>query len=328
MSSSFKISSLVLSLACSVVASPYPRFSKRDFKVIIDTDQILEPSLAGSFADPGLVQAGDGKWYAFATESNGAHVPVAVADEPLGDWTRLEQDAMPDIGWTSGIDFWAPDVRRLSDGSYIMYFSGRYPGDRHCIGISRSSEVTGPYEPDPGPFVCELDRGGNIDPAGFLDEQTGKRYVTYKIDGNAVGNGGSCGNTVEPIVDTPLMLQEVDVGDGSTSIGDPVAILHLEPETEGPVIEAPNIVYIEGVYVLFYSSGCYDGDGYKTRYAYASSVSGPYTRAPETLLETPDLGLVGPGGATSTEDGTLILALHGYCGDKRCMYVVEYEVEH
>lgn len=86
-------------------------------------------------------------------------------------------------------------------------------------------------------------------------------------------------------------------------------------------------MYVAGVYVLFFSTGCYDGEGYQTKYAYSSSVEGPYIRANETLLETPDLGLVGPGGATSTEDGTLILALHGYCGSTRCMYVVEYEVE-
>lgn len=133
---------------------------------------------------------------------------------------------------------------------------------------------------------------------------------------------------MKPVVDTPLQLQEVDAADGSTPIGDAVTLLDLDPDSDGPVIEAPDIVSVGGVYVLFFSAGCYDGDGYEVRYAYASDVGGPYTRAPEPLLQTADLGLVGPGGATGTDDGTLVLALHGYCGDIRCMYVVEYEIEH
>lgn len=318
---------MMLMATITVDASPRPNgLSKRDFKVLIDTDAQLEPALPASFADPSIIRGDDGIWYAFATNSGGVHVPMAHTRDPLGKWTRLAQDAMPDLGWTSGKDFWAPDVRQLPDGSYIMYFSGRVPGDKHCIGVARSESVTGPYKPDPQPLICPLNRGGAIDPSGFYDEATEKRYITYKVDGNAMGHGGSCGNSVAPIVDTPLMLQQVDNDDGSTLIGAPRPILHLRKE-DGPVIEAPNIVKIDCKYVLFFSSGCFDGNGYKTKYAYASKPEGPYVRAGETLLESPDLGLAGPGGATSTEDGKLILALHGYCDGGRCMYVVPYDVQ-
>ncbi|KAH8173988.1 glycosyl hydrolases family 43 domain-containing protein [Sarocladium implicatum] len=347
---SSKITSLVLLLATSVTASPAPplspppssppsspppsllrftnpRVRQGDIQVIIDKNQTLEPAIQGPFPDPGIIHASDGKWYAFSTQGPNGNVPMAVADTPLGEWTMLDKDAMPDDGWTSGKDFWAPDVRKLIDGTYIMYFSGRVPDSSHCIGVSRSNKVTGPYKPDPKPFACPLKDGGAIDPAGFYDEATGKRYVMYKVDGNAIGNGGTCGNTVEPIVDTPILLQQVSPIDGSTPIGRPTWILNVDPELDGPLVEAPNIVYVAGTYVLFFSTGCYSGDGYKTKYAYSSNVEGPYVRANETLLESPDLGLVGPGGATSTEDGTLVLALHGYCGETRCMYVVEYSVE-
>lgn len=326
-----------LALAASVAASPVsPRsqiitkVSRDDpVRIIIDTDVQLEPMINASFADPGILRAGDGLWYAFATNNpnTGFNVPRASAPEPLGPWERIDGDAMPDLGWTNGEDYWAPDVRELPDGSYIMYFSGTFPGERHCVGVSRSATPEGPYEPDAEPWNCDHDLGGSIDPAGFFDEATGKMYVTYKIDGNALGNGGSCNNGIPPINNTPLMLQEVDAEDGSTKIGDAIEIMGLV-EADGPVIEAPNIVEIDGTYVLFFSSGCYDGDGYSTKYAWADSVTGPYTRATETLLQSPDLGLRGPGGATSTEEGLKFLALHGYCGDSgRCFYVVPFEFE-
>lgn len=189
-----KIVGLALLLAASASASPRasppsflrftkPRVKQGDLKIIIDTNQTLVPSLQGPFADPGIIRADDGKWYAFSTQGPTGNVPVAVADQPLGNWTKLDQDAMPDDGWTSGKDFWAPDVRKLNDGTYVMYFSGRFPGSSHCIGVSRSDNVTGPYEPDPEPFACPLEDGGAIDPAGFYDEATGRRYVMYKVDG-------------------------------------------------------------------------------------------------------------------------------------------------
>ncbi|KAJ7144806.1 hypothetical protein C8R43DRAFT_953885 [Mycena crocata] len=37
----------------------------------------------------------------------------------------------------------------------------------------------------------------------------GNLYVVYKIDGNSIGYGGSCGNSVKPIVSTPIMLQKL-----------------------------------------------------------------------------------------------------------------------
>lgn len=35
------------------------------------------------------------------------------------------------------------------------------------------------------PWICPQSQGGAIDPAGYTDTQ-GRRWVTYKVDGNAV----------------------------------------------------------------------------------------------------------------------------------------------
>jgi beta-xylosidase len=278
----------------------------------------LAPVIDADFPDPGLLQDASGQWVAFATSGNGHDVQVATAEDPFGPWTLLDKEALPDKGWTSGKNYWAPDVRMLADGSYIMYFSGQLnSSSTHCIGVARSDTSTGPYTIDGDePLICPTAQGGAIDPSGFLDEATGKRYIVYKVDGNAA-------NT-----DTPLKLQQVSATDGSTLIGDAVTIMDRIEAEDGPLVEAPNLVKLsDGRYLLFFSSHMYSDDAYDVKYAVADSIEGPYVRGAEALLSTPEMGLKGPGGGTSSEDPG-VLVFHGYCREHvRCMYVIGYNIE-
>lgn len=255
----------------------------------------------------------------FATSGGGYHIQVAVADDLMGEWTHLQQDALPGDGWTSGRNYWAPDVRKLEDDSYIMYFSGELPEGGHCIGVARSHNSTGPYTMDPEPFACPRDEGGAIDPAGFFDESKKKRYVVYKVDGNALNDGSG----------TPIRLQEVSTKDGSTPIGKPVDILDRIVSEDGPLVEAPSLVRTEqGKYLLFFSSHIYTGDAYDLKYAISDRVEGPYRRGKAPFLKTPTLGLKGPGGGTSSENGQFMV-FHAWCGKgKRCMYAIGYGLEY
>ncbi|KAH7166092.1 glycosyl hydrolase [Dactylonectria macrodidyma] len=282
-------------------------------------DAALAPVIDQNFPDPAVLQDADGQWVSFSTSGGGYHIQVATADDPFGPWTVLDQDALPGDGWTSGSNFWAPDVRLLDDGTYIMYFSGQISGSGHCVGTARSDTSIGPYTIDMDePLICPDAEGGAIDPAGFLDKVTGKRYIVYKVDGNRLGSS----------TPTPIRLQEVDADDGATLIGDPVTIMdHIESE-DGPLVEAPNLVQLDdGRYLLFFSSHMYTDDAYDVKYAVADSIEGPYIRGAEPLLSTPDLGLKGPGGGTSSEDGG-VLVFHAYCRSRvRCMYVIGYGIQ-
>ncbi|KAF2764922.1 hypothetical protein EJ03DRAFT_223380 [Teratosphaeria nubilosa] len=85
--------------------------------------------------------------------------------------------------------------------------------------------VTGPYVDDnKEPFICPQSEGGAIDPSGFLNESDNPRWITYKVDGNPIGHGGSCNNGVAPVVSTPIMLQQVSASDGHTLISSPVSV--------------------------------------------------------------------------------------------------------
>ena len=129
----------------------------------------------------------------------------------------------------------------------------------------------------------------------------GQRYVTYKVDGNSIGNGdlpdyGDCGNTVSPIVPTPIILQAV-AADGVTPQGASTTILNNNGLSDNGVVEAPSLVKTaSGEFVLFFSNGCYDTVNYTVNYATASSVTGPYTRY-GPLFQTGTDGLYAPGGA-------------------------------
>ena len=170
----------------------------------------------------------------------------------------------------------------------------------------------GPYTPLATPFACPdvTTQGGAIDPDGFLDDSTGQRYVVYKVDGNSIGHGGSCNNMVEPIVPTPLMLQEV-AADGITPINAPVQILDRD-DLDGPLIEAPALHRSdEGIYFLFFSSNCFTTPKYDVAYATASNIYGPYTKSSRPLLVTSDADLTGPGGLDIVKGGDLVL-FHGH----------------
>lgn len=207
-----------------------------------------------------------------------------------------------------------------------MYYSGESKIDapHHCVGTAIADSPTGPFVPSENPFSCKLDRGGSIDAAGFQDTD-GTRYVVYKVDGNSVGHGGNCNNGVEPLVGTPIMLQRV-ASDAVTPVGDPVQILDRSTaDGDGPLVEAPVLVYKGGVYYLFYSTHCFTDDRYDVRWATATSVAGPYLKNNVELVQTGDYGTISPGGATVSRSGDRMV-FHGWCDsskEARCMYAAD-----
>ncbi|KAK4612103.1 hypothetical protein CLAFUW4_13267 [Fulvia fulva] len=254
-----------------------------------------------------------------ATSTNFVNWTVApLSAQPLpaeGKWTQLAQKAAnpakvtkPKISST-----WAPAVIRRADGKFIMYYSAA-PGFKvsykvnhphpHCIGaaVSTGDSPAGPYEPLPESLTCPWEQGGAIDPEAFRDPSNGKLYLVYKIDGNNIGSGGACGNTVSPIQKTPIMLQEM-ADDAVTKAGEPIEIFTNEKQ-DGPLVEAPVLAQSpEGLYFLFFSSGCTRLDTYALEYATATHIRGPYTRVDKKLLKTGDWGLEAPGSVGIAEDG-------------------------
>jgi len=213
---------------------------------------------------------------------------------------------------------------------YVMYYSATYAQStaHHRNGAATSTNPLGPYQPvDETLGDCQLSQGGSIDPSGFRDAD-GAYWVVYKVDGNSIGHGGSCNNGVAPIVPTPIHLLRLD-NDAISPMGAPITILENGPD-DGPLIEAPSLIRVTSLmtlppvtYVLFFSSNCYSTTLYDVSYATSSTLTGTYTKSKLPLLTTGNDGLYGPGGATASADGS-VLVYHAFCGTDlasgRCMH--------
>ncbi|WP_163508773.1 family 43 glycosylhydrolase [Fodinicola acaciae] len=264
------------------------------------------------FPDPDVLQVGS-TFYAYSTSSGAGRTPVASAPSATGPWT-IRGDALPTPpSWAGGGGFWAPDVSRRSDGTYLMYFTGPSAAvGRMCVGAAVSTNPLGPFTPvGDAPLVCDGGEGGDIDPSSFVDTD-GKRYLLYKNDGNAIGQAPA------------LWLQPV-AADGVTFTGSRTALLRADRADEANVIEAPVLVHRPSQYVLFYSAGNYGGSGYYTSYAVSPSITGSYSKAYRPLITTDsvDGAVVGPGGEDVVGDR---IFFHGWLNggrDARGMYVAD-----
>jgi arabinan endo-1,5-alpha-L-arabinosidase len=267
-------------------------------------------ALDRDFPDPAVATDGS-TYYAYATASAGLDYQTATAPSPSGPWTWTGTDAMPNPpSWSDG-GYWAPDVSRRSDGSWLMYFTAHDPGLGHeCVGVATSGSPLGPFRPvGSGPLVCPGDQGGAIDASAFTDSD-GSHWMAWKNDGNSVGQA------------THLYLQAMSA-DGTATAGSAVTLLTDDRSDESGVIEAPYLVHQGGHYVLFYSAGGYGGAGYEENYATATSRTGTYTKAAGTWLTTGGTGVTGPGGASVLRTGSGDwVYFHGWRGGTayRAMY--------
>ncbi|KAK8154008.1 glycosyl hydrolase [Phyllosticta citrichinensis] len=280
------------------------------------------------FPDPSIIKFGD-SWYAFAT-TNGKGINVQLAVSPdFSTWSVVQgYDALPQTGnWSDpGPVVWAPDININDYGQFILYYAARMKGETsYCVSAGYSWSPTGPFVPLDDPIACNTKKGGSIDPSGFRDDD-GERYLLYKVDGNHIGNGGSCNNGNKPIKSTPIMLQLM-WPDGVTPQGPPVKILDRS-DRDGPLIEAPSMTRThDGKYVMFFSSNCFTSEHYDISYAFADKIKGPYKKY-GPLAKTGMMGLQSPGGADVSADGEhLVFHANSPDGTGRNMYTAYINID-
>lgn len=304
----------VLALLPVVIAAPTS-------KVRTTGNSQVNLAINQDFADPCIIQSGT-EWYAFASNNhktlgNAAavgsdsliNVQIATSQDFVS-WTVTGADALPTVGaWadpnagSQGAAVWGPSVIQNDAGEYVLHYSAALLEDnsKHCIGAAVASTPHGPFTPQSTPLACPISQGGAIDSSAYQDVD-GTFYVVYKVDGNSIGNGGSCGNSVAPIAPTPIMLQQVAT-DGFTPVGSAVELIDRST-LDGPLVEAPSLMRTTaGKYVLFFSSNCFASSYYDLTYAFADNVTGPYVKRGPMLITGSDGGLYSPGGADVAADG-------------------------
>ena len=260
------------------------------------------PVWDSNFPDPMIVEGGDGTYWAFGTNGNGANVQTLRSSD-LIEWEQ-GPDALPTLaGWTRPGDVWAPEVAVQSPDRYVMYYTTQAPGGEiQCISAAVAEQAEGPYaDASRAPLVCERDNGGSIDAHPF-STASGERYLYWKNDGNRVG------------VDTWISVQRLDET-GTKLVGKPKRLFSQDQPWEGDLVEGPFVWEVDGRFVMFYSANAYASADYAVGIATASSPMGPFKKQPDPVLVSNEVA-AGPGHCALFErDGKVWMVYHAWAPD-------------
>ena len=295
-----------------------------------------ENPVAGSVADPSVVDAGNGSgdYYLYAT---GPLFPIWRSSD-LVHWNVAGTAFTERPAWTVQSGDWHPwapaAVRRpapcpgaTAPSCFVLYYTalhGTHTPRCHCVGVAMASDPGGPFT-DLGPLAAEgggLDaRGrpigcgddlghGNIDPAPFVDAD-GRAYLYVSTDRRYDESGAG---VLEPTISViPLSDDLLHAAGARTPLlkGDG----GWERSRGRPLVENPWVERRGSRYYLFYSGGDWRG-AYGMGYATSSSPTGPFVKAPENpiLRETESVRSPGGGMIVRGPAGSDWLVYHGRTG--------------
>ncbi len=223
------------------------------------------------FPDPTVIKAVN-KYYAYATQarSNGKMINIQVASSTDHQHWKYEGDALPlKPKWASKTQsFWAPDVFfDLKLKKFVMIFSAD-PNELtgKCLGVAYADNPLGPFTDKGEPLLCGSSFH-NIDPKGFTDPKSGKRFLYWGSDFQ------------------PLKVQEM-TDDWSAFKPGTTAKAIIYPgkdKSYSKLIEGSWLDYNKGTYYLYYSGDncCGTKANYAVMIAKADNPTGPFERLGE-----------------------------------------------
>jgi arabinan endo-1,5-alpha-L-arabinosidase len=254
---------------------------------------------ADTFADPAVIKAKDGYWYAYGTtdplrEGEGTrHIIPTARSADLVNWTYVgdvfTESTLP--GWAApDAALWAPDIRYL-DGTYHLYYVVTQttvtagPND-NAIGVATAPTPTGPWtdsgdpvvDPRPGASGNPDDFKWTFDPSEFTDID-GTRYLYY---GSYYGG---------------IFVTELS-DDGTEAVGEPTQVA-IDNRYEGAYVVRHGRWY----YLFASEANCCAGPttGYTVFAGRSASPLGPFTDRDGISLVTSRVGgsiVVTPNGNT------------------------------
>ncbi len=265
-----------------------------------------------SVHDPSVIRTEDGTFYIY-----GSHMTAAKSTD-LMRWEmfsrnaesgcrlveNVQEEMREALSYAKTTTFWAPDVQRLADGKYYLYYcacEGSSP--LSALGLAVSDSPEGPYR-DLGIFLKSGGAGYDatqlpnvIDPCVFFDRE-GRLWMVY-----GSYSGGIFILEMNPETGFPLEGQ----GYGKKLLGKNHARI------EGPyILYSPETEY----YYLFLSFGGLNAaDGYNLRVCRSRNPDGPY----EDALGQPMIDCGGKAGTFFHDpdyEGYGVKLLGGYCFEK------------
>ena len=218
---------------------------------------VFEPDLA----DPTIIRAGDGYFYAYGTENLWAEglprIAPIVRSKNLIKWEYVSDAFLTKPTWKSSGGIWAPQIIfQAQEGKYYLYYSFSLWNDGNPgIGIAESVHPYGPFT-DKGKVLDTQSTGvGNSIDQFYIEVGTGRNRKKYLFWGSYRGIYG------------------IEIADDmKTTIGDKFKIA-------GDGFEATYIYPKDGKFYFFGSSGsCCEGldTKYRVSVAVANDIKGPY----------------------------------------------------
>ncbi|MGV3541341.1 MAG: glycoside hydrolase family 43 protein, partial [Rufibacter sp.] len=238
-------------------------------------------------SDPQVQKGLDGKFYLYRPDNNSTHARFAVYSSPdLVTWTShghaLEK---------ASTDFWSGGSH-IKNNTYYLYYTQVNSTTNRSIGVATSPFPTGPFT-NHGIILNKA--RPVIDPAVFEDPATGKLYMYYA---EGVGDSGL----------PELWVDELAPDGLSVVPGTAKKVISIDQAWENINIEHPLVFYAPNAPATHRYYMIYNGSGghlarYAIGYAYSSSPTGPFTKAPagnspgnNPLVKRLDnAGIYGPG---------------------------------
>ncbi len=185
-----------------------------------------------------------------------------------------------DVSW-AGRQMWAPDATKKDD-DYYLYFPVKDKEDVFRIGVAKSKNPSGPFEPMDQP----IEGSYSVDPSVFEDTD-GKYYMYFGgIWGGQLqkwNNGRYIGEDTYPAANAPAHMPKVALmADDMVSFAEEPKDAIILDENGEPITTADNdrrffeaawVHKYNGKYYLSYSTG----DTHNIVYATGDNPYGPFT---------------------------------------------------
>lgn len=267
---------VILSVLLALGSCKDPQ-AAREESVIAEDDTLhtyQNPVYGENFPDPTIIQAPDGIYYAYGTNSkvgdSTIHLQVLRSDN-LVDW-QFVGDGMPRPPAWADRDFWAPHVYYDPESrQYFLYYSAESTDEASgkCLGVAVADHPEGPFVDKGEPLLCG-EGFVNIDPMLFNDPQSGKSYLYW-------------GSGHEPIKVREMADNLLDFKEGSQQIAVIDTIASEDPENYSKLVEGAWVHFRDGYYYLFYSGDncCGEQAHYALMVARAEHPTGPFEKLQE-----------------------------------------------
>ena len=233
----------------------------------------MSRGFADTFADPSLVRAKDGYWYAYGTsdplregEGTPHRIPIARSAD-LVSWTHVAmRSATPRCRpGPKDAGIWAPDIRYV-DSQYRMYYvvtQTTVTGERddNAVGMATAPTPTRPWK-DSGHPVVGPRRGGQVGDGNFL----------WTFDPTAVTDTDGSQRLFYGSYYGGLFTTRLSA-DGTKAVGTPVQVA-IDNKFEGVVRRPPRRLLVP----LASTANCCAGPttGYSVQVGRSRSLQGPY----------------------------------------------------